>query len=722
MRLVAAAQVEHLDLSVIDIFQRPKISDLAAKCKMSGSNPKPERNIEAFELLPAHLHKTHIVQELSEICRVPKDKIQDAYPPSPLQEAFVALSIKQPGAYVAQHILSLAETVDMNKFKAAWEKVVQETDLLRTRIAQLQSGVFMQTVLVEDPISWLDVKTLEETEAGAANLPGYLGGKLATYAIVRASPSARFFVWTIHHALYDGWSIAFMLQRVQQIYQAGSSGVPRVPYTRFIQYLQNSSRDASAAFWKYHLTGAAPFQFPQQQHGNSNETPNGQTLEHTAKLIPQRHTDITPPTLIRAAWALLLSAYTGSDDVVFGETLTGRDISVPGVTDICGPTLTTVPTRVQLDRNGNVLDLLRSISQAATDRIPHQHFGLSEIKRMDEDAAAACDFQNLLIIQTGNEEPAKSIWSHHNNGVQGQYFTYPLVIECQTNQASLSITAYYDANVISSWEVQRILLQIDSVLTQLNSVGSIRDVQVFSGQDLQFVKTLNATEPIAIDNTIPSLFFQQVLLHPRASAVSAFDGEFSYGELRELASALAEELIRLGAGPEKLVPICVDKSRWAIVAIMGVLISGAGYVPLSPDHPSSRHRQIIQDTNASIVLCSPQYDSRMADMVGRVIQISEASIRKLPKSQTEVILRATPDNICYVLYTSGSTGIPKGVTIEHRAIATSSAAMCKALNIKSSSRIFQFASFVFDVSVMVRRRRGIYCCFTDSPCRRYLQP
>lgn len=702
MRLVAAAQAEHLDLSVIDIFKRPKISDLAAKCKLSASEPRIEHSVETFELLPRELQRNQVVQDISDICRIPKNKIHDAYPPSPLQEAFVALSIKQPGAYVAQHVLVLAESVDIKKFKAAWEKVVQETDLLRTRIAQLQTGAFMQAVLVEDPIAWSEVSTLEETEGDAANLPAYLGGKLATYAIVRTASATRYFVWTIHHALYDGWSIAFMLQRVQQIYQSESSEIPKVPYTKFIQYLQNTSRDASVAFWKHHLADAAPYQFP-QQHTNASDTPNGQTLQHTAKLVPQRHTDITPPTVIRAAWALLLSAYTGSDDVVFGETLTGRDIAVPGVTDICGPTLTTVPTRVQVNRDGNILDLLRSIANVAMDRIPYQHFGLSELKRMDENSAAACEFQNLLIIQTGGEQPAESMWSHHNNGVQGQYFTYPLVVECQTSQTSISITAYYDANVISSWEVQRILYQFDSILSQLNSVGNVRDVQVFSEQDDQFVKRLNAAEPFIVNDTMPSLFLQQVSAHPHAPAVSAFDGDLTYVELRDLASQLAQELIRLGAGPEKLVPICVDKSRWAIVAIMGVLISGAGYVPLSPDHPSSRHRQIVQDCNASIALSSPQYEARMADIVGKVIRISETTIRQLPTHQAQVTLRATPENICYVMYTSGSTGVPKGVTIEHRAIATSSAAMCKSLNIKPSSRVFQFASFVFDVSVMVSR-------------------
>lgn len=700
MRLVAAAQAEHMELSVIDIFKQPKLSDLAAKCSVASGDAKTEQPIEAFQLIRKPLSRSKILDELANQCRVSKDKIQDAYPVSPLQEAFVTLSTKQAGAYVAQHVLVLSNSVDINKLKAAWDKAVQEIDLLRTRIAQTQSGAFIQTVLVEDPITWRELSTLEEAEGQALQVPPHLGGQLAAYTLVRTKSHEQYFVWTLHHALYDGWSIPFMLQRVEQIYQAGSSSMPKTPYTKFIKYLQDANPDASSRFWKDHLAGAAPYQFPQQPHSASEKAPNGQVLQHTAKLSPHRHSDITPSTAIRAAWALLLAAYTGSGDVVFGETLTGRDIAVSGITEICGPTLTTVPTRVKITQNMTVLDLLHNISRNATDRIPHQHIGLSEIKRIDQDTAAACDFQNLLAIQAGREDPSESMWKFHNTGVQTNYFTYPLVIECKAEATSVDITAYYDANVLSSWQAQRILYQLDSILGQLNSVSSLRDINVFSAQDMQLVREWNAHEPVVVDDTIHALFLKQAAARPQAQAVAAFDGDFTYTELRDYASKLAHELIRLGAGPEKMVPLCVDKSKWAIAAIMGILMSGAAYVPISPEHPVERHRQMIQDCNASLLLCSPAYESRFTKLVAKVLPVSETCLRQLPARQSPVPVRAKRNNVCYVLYTSGSTGVPKGVVIEHQAIASSSAAISKALHMNSESRVFQFGSFVFDASVM----------------------
>ncbi|KAF1915917.1 hypothetical protein BDU57DRAFT_573349 [Ampelomyces quisqualis] len=699
MRLVAAAQSEHMDLSVIDIFTQPKLSDLAAKCGPGDQLRDPEKPVQPFELLQPAISPAHVIEEVSQQCRVQKSHVQDVLPVSALQEALYTLSIKQSGAYVAQHVLELAGSVDVDKLKNAWEQAVQEVDILRTRIVQLKTGKFMQVVLSDAPIYWLENTSLDEIEEDAKRIPEHIGAPLTSYSIVRTAANNKYLVWTIHHSLYDGWSIALMLQRVQQIYHTGHSDLPCTSYKKFIKFLADVDIGASRIFWKRNLAGASTYQYPQQTHVAAEVTPTGQTLQHTMKLASRRRNDVTPSIVIRAAWAILLAAYTGSDDVVFGETLTGRDISVAGITEICGPTLTTVPTRVKVNRSGVVTDLLKIISADVTERIPHQHVGLSEIRRLGEDTAAACDFRNLLVIQTADEDVSESMWSVHDNGSQGNFFTYPLVIECTIGQTNVDFLAHYHENVISTFEVQRLLYSFESVLTQLSSVTQVRDIRVFSEQDAQLLRTWNAVEPTTIDETIPALFYKTVERQPNSIAVSAFDGEFTYAELGDSASRLAQELISLGAGPEHLIPTCLDKSRWAVVAIMAILIAGAGYVPLSPSYPASRQQQIITDCKASIVLCSPEYQVRFVGAVTKVVGVSEASVLNLPATQRSLPLRAKSSDTCYVIYTSGSTGVPKGVVVEHRAIASSSAAICQSLHMTSTSRVFQFCSFLFDVSV-----------------------
>ncbi|CAN9463031.1 unnamed protein product [Alternaria alternata] len=720
MRLVAMAHTEQLELSFIDIFKNPKLSDLAKIGSRAGKSSQAEKVIQPFGLLPTSLARSEVTSEAVQQCRVSKDNLQDAYPTSSLQDALLTLSIKQAGAYVAQHVLALPKSLDMTKFKAAWQSAIQEIDILRTRIIQMPSGTFVQAVLKKDPINWREAKSLKDAEGDATKIPSHLGGHLAAYTLVTTRYGERYFVWTLHHALYDGWSIYLMLQRVQQIYSKGASAMPQTPYARFVEYLCNNSVTDSNLYWKESLTGLNAYQFPQPSHANTNVPPNGQLFQHSMKIAHRKNADVTPANAIRAAWALLVAAYTGSDDVVFGETLAGRDVAVAGITDVCGPTLTTVPSRVKIDRGATVSDLLNTIAANVTDRIPHQHHGLSAIKALGDDMVAACEFQNLLVIQTENEELADSMWSVHDNEEQGNFFTYPLVIECKMGSSKTEVLAHFDANVISLWHVQRLIYQFEAVLVQLQSVTHIRHVNVLSDQDKQLVRRWNAYEPELIDDTIPSLFFKKVESQPTATAVTAFDGDLSYSELSTLASQLAQELVKLGAGPECLIPICLDKSRWAIVAIMAILISGAGYVPLSPADPASRHLHIVESCKSSIVVCSPTYAHRFVEMIDHVFSVSESAIRQLPTCSMSLSQRAKSNNICYVIFTSGSTGLPKGVVIEHKSIASSSAAICEGLHVTPTSRVFQFCSFLFDVSVgetLAVLLRGATICVPSDEMR-----
>lgn len=699
MKLVAATQVEKLNLSFIDIFKSPKLADLAAIVSRSGSEQPIEKPVEPFSLVKNPLTTTEVLAEIVQQCRLPIDKVQDACPTSPLQEALITLSIKQPGAYVAQHVLSLSKSVDISKLKVAWQRAVQEIDILRTRIIQLRSGAFMQAVLTEDRIEWQELSSLKAAEQEAAKLQLHTGDKLASYALVITEGTERYFVWTIHHALYDGWSIYLMLQRVQHLYQSEGTKPPQTPYTKFIQYLSNTDAKTSAKYWKDTLAGHSSYQFPQKSHSLGEDVHSGQSIQHNVKLARHKHTDVTPSNVVRAAWALLVAAYTGSDDVVFGETLTGRDIAVNGIADVCGPVLTTVPTRIKLNRHATVIDTLRRISSNVTDRIPFQHYGLSEIRAIGREMAAACDFQNLLVIQADQEDLPDTMWSVFDNGENGSFFTYPLVLECKMGKDNAEILVHYDTNIISTWQVERLLYQFESVLVQLSTVQNIGEIRVFSDQDMQLVREWNNYEPQALEDTVPALIHKQAMFQPNKIAVSAHDGDLTYAELEHLASMLAQELVKHGAGPETLIPICLEKSRWAIVAILGILISGAAYVPLSSEYPVSRHQQIIETCKSNIVVCSPAYEGVFATLLPCIIPVSEATIRSLPVNPSSMISRAKPESSCYVIFTSGSTGVPKGVVVEHRTITSSSAAICNGLHITPDSRVFQFCSFLFDVSV-----------------------
>lgn len=712
MKLVAAARTEKISLSVLDIFRKPTLAEMAGACSHLEEDGD-QSTLKAFGLLSNVDALDPLLDEIVTQCRVEKDQLVDAYPCSALQEALITLSIKQPGAYVANNVFRLPEAVDIDVFKAAWESAIEDMDILRTRIVHTSTSTFIQAVLKKENIVWHAAERLEDVITTEVRLPEHSGSPLMQLTLVGVqSPTDRYLVWSIHHALYDGWSMPRMLQRVEDIYFENSPPPIKASFSQFVKYISGTDRQVSDRFWRAKFEGLQSIHFPRVSSADGEHEGSTDTLKYTLRLPHNpTSTGITLPTIIRAAWAILLAAHTGSDDVVFGETMTGRDIPVDGVIDMLGPTLTTIPTRIQLNKTSTVTELLQTVNQMAAEVIPYQHVGMQNIRRLNEDSAMACDFQNLLVIQTAQDGRGVSkLWDPVNTGVGSNFFTYPLVVECNANQSSIEVDAHYNENIISAWHVQRLLFQLERILSQLCSASPNRDiklseVQIISAQDIESVREWNDYEPVTVKECIHELFLQQAEKIPQSPAVCAWDGDFTYQELGMLAEKLSQHLQRnFGVSPEVLVPFCMDKSKWALVAQMGVLMAGGALVPLDPAHPVSRHAEIIKDSRASLLLCSPNYQSRYTALVEAVVPIDEKTVARMPTTMDTgsdtTLLQAECSNTAYVIFTSGSTGRPKGVVVEHQAFTSSSMAYTEAMLMAPTSRVFNFASVTFDVGLM----------------------
>lgn len=182
-------------------------------------------------------------------------------------------------------------------------------------------------------------------------------------------------------------------------------------------------------------------------------------------------------------------------------------------------------------------------------------------------------------------------------------------------------------------------------------------------------------------------------------AVEGWDGSFTYQEFDRITDQLAAHLQSIGIKTETFVPILFEKSSWAIISMIAIMKAGGAYVPLDPKHPQSRLRELIGDVGAEIVLCSRQYQPKAAEVAKTPMIVDQRSIKKLAlPASSESLAASTPDNAAYCLFTSGTTGKPKGTIISHRAFCTSAAAFTRRMNINATSRTFQFASYTFDAS------------------------
>lgn len=652
---------------------------------------------------------------------IQKELIEDIYPCTPLQEGLIALSIEQPGAYVSQTVIPLPRGVDVERFKKAWEAVVKSSAVLRTRIIYNEKRGSLAVVMKEG-VEWQNSNNLEDYLRNDLKVHIRYGDRLTRYAIVVDSGNDEVCViWSAHHAVYDGWSMDLITSRVYEVYNGGN--LPKTAqFSDFIKYQMKTSPKDSDAFWSSYLTGASPAAFPRKPTDHYHLRTDAR-YDHTIRSLSEVTSDITMPTKLRAAWALTLAKYEDSELVVFGATLSGRNVPIQGIEDIIGPTIATVPIKVKVNRSMMLHDYLKQVQDEATEMMPYEHRGLQHIKRLSADTQTACGFRTLITVMPLKPEAVDPTSKGSEMLTPDGFYTYGLVLSMSFGGGSVVVSTEYDSNLLAKEELQTILFQFEHVLRQINEEPQklLSEIEVFSPQDKAAVLAWNSNSLQRHERCVHKTIAEQVKTRQQEPAIAAWDGAFTYKELDILTTRLAKHLISLGVGPEVMVPLCFTKSAWAVVSMLSILKAGGACVSLDPSHPSTRLQTITRDIDASILLASVETVDKVSGLGVEVILVDEAFFTQLSDDEDDTEAPQTtvnPSNAAFVIYTSGSTGVPKGVVLEHASVCTSSQAHGSVLNIGPGSRVLQFSAYVFDISIQdiftTLSRGGCVCILSDE--------
>ncbi|ODA75946.1 hypothetical protein RJ55_08587 [Drechmeria coniospora] len=715
LQLTKMACNHGIAISARDIFQHPRLAALSVLARPI--HCRPPNAVAPFSLLGS-VHSGHLRAQAAQLCHVRLSDVADVLPCTPLQEGLLALTQKNPGHYVAQFRFEMDASISVEKLRRAWDQVVASTPILRTRIVSIPNHGLFQAVL-DHGASWASDACPDQDDAGEQHMG--LGTPLTRFSIVEGPASRRYFIWHIHHALYDGWSMSLMLKEAEKAYY-GEETAGLESMAPFIKYIQDLDESNLRQFWLA--------QFANMQHSdllvNALATPlSSQPPRQVTRTKLELHwgrSEFTPSTMIRAAWAVVMARRTNSNEALYGVTMTGRQAEVPRIEYMAGPAIATVPFRVIIDWESSVGQFLYAVQRQGADMIPYEQTGLQRIRRMGGSAAQACAFQSLLVVQPAEKEKAGHsakfrpfmtiVQSDDTDSTdpdrERDWGTYPIEAECQLGTHDVRLQIDFDCSLVQKSQAEHITQMFNQVLRQLVdhahgqvSLGTVAEAAQPAVIGLDSIRAWNSKVPDTVEDCVHARFTRMAARQPLAPAVCAWDGDLTYQRLDRLSTIVAGQLVDQGVSGT-LVPLLFEKSLWMPVAVLAVMKAGGALVALDMKQPEERLSAIVSQIDSPLLLSSRQ-NAALAGRLGKKTVVIEGNAEKYPTSSTTQdtntrLPTVKPSSLLYVVFTSGTTGKPKGVMISHGNFCSAIAYQQRALGYGQECRVFDFASYAFDVA------------------------
>jgi non-ribosomal peptide synthase protein (TIGR01720 family) len=645
--------------------------------------------------------------------------IEDIYPTSPMQQGILLSQLKHPEFYAYHCIFEIRPTdpghlVNPRKLAEAWQIVVHRHPALRTVfIESLSKTGLMDQIVFKDragSMSWVidceDEKVVHMLRTQPpVDYREFNGPHRMTIAKTKTNR-----VWVrleMSHAICDGSSIPNLLKDLARAYEGKlSRSEPGPLYSDFIAHILSTSRDADVNYWKAYLSGVEPCFFPTLLDDQMAPHELGSYEVHLADAAGIqafcRQNGVTLSNVLQLCWALVLHCYVGSSNVSFGVVASGRDIPVRNIDEACGCFVNMLICHLSIEDETPIHSLLKTLQADSVNAMTHQSCSLADVQH---ELQLPSLFNTVFTFQRRqiSRDPEKTalLFENVEAADPGEYH---ITVNADVSEEGTTVDFGFWKDKVCPAQALNMVATFEKIMSSIITTQD-QDLTVI---DLDFLTTSSLRQVMDWNNHLPSpvrrcvhdMIQEQALLRPRmAKAIEGWDGDFTYQEFDEITARLAIYLQAAGVSTETFVPIIFEKSSWAIIGMIAIMKAGGAYVPLDPKHPPSRLRQLIGDVGAKVVLCSQSYYSIAKEVATNAVIVSQESISQLPSAQgLKPKALASPDNAAYCLFTSGTTGAPKGTIIPHQSFCTSASAFTRQLHMDATSRTFQFASYTFDAS------------------------
>ena len=637
----------------------------------------------------------------------------------------------------------IAGQIDVVALKQSLGEIVQRHEALRTTFTAVnrqpvQVITRAQTLLL--PVVDLQNLPIAERDASAERLAAQSSGQpfdLATgplwrVQLLRLTSVDHLLLVTIHHIVFDEWSLNVFLQELAALYEAFSTGKPSplpelpIQYADFAywqrQWLQGEKLESQLNYWKQQLANSPPvLELPTDRQRSPVVTYSGSrqylelplSLTEAIKALSQAE-GVTLFMTLLAAFKTLLYRYSGQSDMIVGSPIAGRNRSE--TEGLIGFFVNTLVLRTDLEGNPSFRELLGRIREVALGAFDHQDLPFEKlVEELQPERSLSYNplFQVMFVFQNapmGQLELPDLTLSPQSVEHRGSQFD--LTLELKETASGLNGCFEYNTDLFDDPTITRMAGHFQTLLEGIvaNPEQQVRELPLLTAAEQHQLLVWNHTcADYPQDRCIHQLFEAQVERTPDAVAVvfeaasgaasQRVDQHLTYRELNCRANKLAHHLQGLGVKPDVLVTLCVERSLEMVVGMLGILKAGGAYVPLDPAYPQERLKFMLSDSGASVLLTTKKLVAALPESGAQVVCLDTDSWVVSQENQQNAVSHVTAENLAYVIYTSGSTGQPKGVMILHKGICNQLYWRQTTFGLTEQDKVLQTISFSFDPSV-----------------------
>jgi aspartate racemase len=609
--------------------------------------------------------------------------------------------VPQSAVFHIAQAVDLRGRLDRGALQEALDVVVARHEALRTTLQAIDGRPF-QVIAPPRPVSL----TLVELEDGARSGPEDVQRRLVEDArrpfdltrdlmlrvtLFRLHAEHHVLLLTMHHVASDGWSVGLLFRELTECYAACSSGrrpalqdLP-IQYADYAQWQRDRQRgpalEQELAYWKRQLAHLTPLRLPtdrprpvRQTYGGAREPFRIPAEAAAALKALSRQERVTTFMTLLAAFLTLLHRYTGQDDIAVGSPIAGR--TRVELEEVIGLVVNTLVLRADLSGNPTFRQLLARVREIALDAYAHLDLPFERLVQELRPARTLSQRPFFQVMLSVDNRPLESLTlpglTAHTSAVGTDTSMCDLILYIQETAHGVVGRMEYDTALFDATTISRMLGHFEVLLAGIAADPdrplSALPLLTESERRQVLVEWNDTRRDYPADRCIHELFEAQTAQTPHAVALAFEDAVLTYDELNRRANQLAHHLRALGVGPDVPVAICVERSLEMIVGLLGILKAGGAYVPLDPAYPRQRLAFLLGDTRAPVLLTQASLRVTLHEQGTRVLCLDADWPAIARETDATPVTLTTPEHLAYIMYTSGSTGQPKGVSVPHRAV------------------------------------------------------